>query len=487
MYREGSVSVKNKELVEIVLEVRENKVKNFERLYKEIWKTVYYMALKIMKNSEEAEDVSQEIIIYIYDHIEDVRSAEAFNQWMNRVIMGTCYRFLNKNMKEKDHMSLEEKEYDVEDDDKANLPETFLELKETRQFIINIIDNLPQKQREVILLYYYEQLTAPEIAKVLDCSLTAVRDRLFNGKKNIRNRIEKQQKKKGETIYSLGGLTFLTSLLQRDVSEMNAEVQKASIWQGVYEHIQRTSGMNTDNLNPMKKSKQSIFIISIATFILIGSMSGFSIYKYVQRKNQTEMMSNLYRVDNRIPNHLQLESENNKNTQPETKGVVETQGDTKEEKESEPLETLKPEDTQEPAMEKKKESATESTQPFNQEDMVALEENNIQEEELEEPYEFVIEPLDETTKEEEENRLPQIYIDHQILYYECNTQLTIEQVFSDGNVRAFDELGNQLEVTVSGWDQLEVEVPGAYGIYLEAIDHQGNHAVIRTLLIRIKE
>ena len=130
--------MKNKELAELMKYVLQDKEKHFEKLFHEIADTVYYMALKILKNTTEAEDAAQDAIVYIYDHLEDVKSPNAFNRWMNRVVFGICHRYIERGVANK-NISLDESYLEVSVAEEDH-PEEIVERKSKAEIMLSLVD-----------------------------------------------------------------------------------------------------------------------------------------------------------------------------------------------------------------------------------------------------------------------------------------------------------------------------------------------------------
>jgi RNA polymerase sigma factor, sigma-70 family len=219
----------NQDLAKIVRQVQKDKGKYFEKLFSEIYRTIYYLSFKVLNSEIEAQDVSQEIILCIYNHIEELKVPEGFNNWMNRIIYSRCANRLKQlsNRREEDYKEVGSNENERISDD---TPERMIQTKEKNQFVLDIIGELPVKQREVILLYYYQQLSTPEIAGVLSCSIPSVQNRLHKAKKSIRNRIEKSKKYTTQQLFGVGGIPLLLRLLTNEANMIANEEIKAQLW-----------------------------------------------------------------------------------------------------------------------------------------------------------------------------------------------------------------------------------------------------------------
>ena len=219
----------NQELAKIVKRVKGNKKKHFEDLFNEIYRTVYYLSLKFLDDNEaEAQDVSQDILVYIYNHIEELKLPEGFNNWMNRIIYNQCKnraRTLSRRREDYKEEKGRKEEQIFEDN-----PEKVIQTKERKNFVLELIDDLPMKQKEVILLYYYQQLTTPEIAEILSCSLPSIQNRLHNAKKSIRERVNKSKEYTPEQLFTIGGVPLLWMFISQEAQTIATGTIKGRLW-----------------------------------------------------------------------------------------------------------------------------------------------------------------------------------------------------------------------------------------------------------------
>jgi len=219
----------NKDLAKIVKQVKSNKEKYFEKLFNEIYRTIYYLSFKFLNNETEAQDVSQDIIVYIYHHIEELKVPEGFNRWMNRIIYSKCKNHIRtlSNRREDDYERVPKVS---EEQTLMENPEKVVQTKERNQFILEIINDLPMKQQEVVLLYYYQQLTAPEIADVLSCSLPSVQNRLYKAKKAIESKVKKATKDSTQQFFAIGIMPILVQVLAKEANQIIAGDVQGAMW-----------------------------------------------------------------------------------------------------------------------------------------------------------------------------------------------------------------------------------------------------------------
>lgn len=138
-------------------------------------KSMYSLAFSVVKNEADAAEIISESIFRAYKKIDTLKNEKAFKSWMLRIVHNTAVEFIRKNSK---IVSLDEIEMVGEDEDNENRLLTNLSLREA-------VESLKQPYRAVVVLYYYEDFSIAEIAKITDTSMVTVKQRLFRARKQL--------------------------------------------------------------------------------------------------------------------------------------------------------------------------------------------------------------------------------------------------------------------------------------------------------------
>lgn len=146
----------------------------FDTAYQTYGPALFRFCLMQMKNPADAEDVLQEVFIKLLYRAPAFRSPEHMRRWLFQVALNQC-RDEWKRSRRKD-VPLE-----------TVLP---LALPTAEQELLREVLSLPEKQRTVIHLYYYENCSVQEIAKLLGVTVSAVKMRLKRGRDALKNRLE---------------------------------------------------------------------------------------------------------------------------------------------------------------------------------------------------------------------------------------------------------------------------------------------------------
>ena len=191
-------------IIEAVKACQQGDEKAFETLYTEFSKSAYFLALKLMKNPQSAEDVTQEVFVKVFQKIGELKDPQAFPAWFKRIAVNQCTYTLKKNnalpiAETEEAANLEF----VEETSENLIPDKSLENAETARLIVEIVDKLPAEQSVCIYYYYYQQMSVAEIAENLEVSENTVKTRLVLARKKIGKAVEKLEEKEGVKLYSI--------------------------------------------------------------------------------------------------------------------------------------------------------------------------------------------------------------------------------------------------------------------------------------------
>lgn len=154
--------------------------KQFYEKYELYAQMIYNIAYSYLKNVNYSEDVVQEVFLkYLNNHYK-LASLDHEKYWLIRVTINESKNVLKSSWNTKVSV-IEENSYPYQDD-----------LSEEKRFF-EMIYNLPDKYKTVIILYYYENLSIKEIAEVLNFSEAAVKKRLERARNILKEEEEKNE------------------------------------------------------------------------------------------------------------------------------------------------------------------------------------------------------------------------------------------------------------------------------------------------------
>lgn len=170
---------------------KKEEVHSYKILFEMYKSKVYRIAYYIVKNEQDAKDILQEAFTIAYIKKDTLRDLSKFESWICTIACNLAKDKYNKRKKEiltDDYEKVIPLSIETEF---VEIPEDFLEKKELKSKIREHINNLDSHYREVIVNYYYLELTYEEISKVLSISVGTVKSRIFRAKNIIKDYILK--------------------------------------------------------------------------------------------------------------------------------------------------------------------------------------------------------------------------------------------------------------------------------------------------------
>ncbi len=156
---------------------QKDRAKAFDRLVTKYMKLLFYHAYHMVKDYEEAKDMSQEVLLKAFEQPHFFTESESIKGWLIRVLSNQCIDHLrSQTVKGKYQNQSEMKEHLLSPQDHF--------MNDENKEILNIgIDKLPPIYKNVIILKYYHDLSYSEIAEILQCEMGTVMSRLSRAKK----------------------------------------------------------------------------------------------------------------------------------------------------------------------------------------------------------------------------------------------------------------------------------------------------------------
>ena len=161
----------------------------FEELVARHRDKLYARAFSMMRNEEEAIDLSQEAWVKGWQRLNQFQGESSFGTWMTRITINLCLDQLRKQKRQRSESieAMDEESGGVERQMPVVTinPTAGLERAELRQRIDKALSQLSHEHRTVIVLHEFEELEYKEIAKVMGCSIGTVMSRLFYARRKM--------------------------------------------------------------------------------------------------------------------------------------------------------------------------------------------------------------------------------------------------------------------------------------------------------------
>lgn len=144
---------------------------------------VYTLAIRMLQNREEAEEVAQDTFIKIYKSLNSFKGNSKISTWIYKVTYNTCLDRIKKNKRQMNVVAIDEfTEHQVKTIENAL---DALEKKEYQQAIQECLQKLSSEDSFLLTLYYFEDLSLEEISKIVNIEANTVKVKLFRCRKKL--------------------------------------------------------------------------------------------------------------------------------------------------------------------------------------------------------------------------------------------------------------------------------------------------------------
>lgn len=174
---------------QLVRTIRSGDADAFETLVRRKTSKVYALCYRIIGNSEDAKDISQLVFLKLWENLEKYDPAYAFDTWLYRMVTNVAIDFM-RNKQSRDNavnsnLRLVKTAADAEQG-------VIVQRKEVETVFNEIATVLSPKQKTIFVMNQMEDLPSAEIAKILGCRESTVRNHLFNARKLMQQQLQKR-------------------------------------------------------------------------------------------------------------------------------------------------------------------------------------------------------------------------------------------------------------------------------------------------------
>ena len=191
----------------------------FEELYRMTCRSVYFTCLGLLKDEQEAQDITQDVYLTVFEQLGTLEDAGKFKPWLYRIAANKSI----KRLKKKQPSLLDDEQLEnLETEDNENfLPEEYALNADKRKLVLEITRKVcTDIQYQTILLYYFNELSVAEIAEIMECLEGTVKNRLSVARSKIKEGVLQYEKKSGDKLHSFAAIPFLTTLFTAQMQDL---------------------------------------------------------------------------------------------------------------------------------------------------------------------------------------------------------------------------------------------------------------------------
>jgi RNA polymerase sigma factor (sigma-70 family) len=181
--------------LDLIQQLREGDEQAFKSLVTNYQDLVFNTALGIVQNSEDAEDVAQEVFIQVYRSIDQFKGDARLSTWIYRITTTKALDHIRSRKRKKRFAFITSlfgpNDELIHEPVDFQHPGVALDRKEQAALLFQMIAQLPENQKVAFTLHKTEELSYQEIADVMQLSVSAVESLLFRARQNLRKLLEK--------------------------------------------------------------------------------------------------------------------------------------------------------------------------------------------------------------------------------------------------------------------------------------------------------
>ena len=221
-------------------------------IYEQTSDAIYRVLKVLIKNDEDTvQDLLQDTYVKAFTRLDQLQDESKLLPWLKTIANNSAKDWLkkckpvlftamagNEGNEETEALSFEE---NIEADRIDENPELAMDEKEVRCLVMEILNQLPEDQRVVLGMFYYEDMSVKEIASILEVSDNTVKSRLNYGRKKVKELVLDLEKK-GTKLYNVAPFAFFVYLLYRLGKSTSVEATELDTLQtALHTALQRTA------------------------------------------------------------------------------------------------------------------------------------------------------------------------------------------------------------------------------------------------------
>lgn len=168
---------------DLIRRVTEGDSSAFSEIYYEHYDRIYDLVLGYVKDSGDAEDLTQEIFTKVWLHIGKFRGDSELHTWMYRIAVNHCKNWLNK--KRLPGQLYDDVDFETEDTIDISTPEACMEAVQAQDMFSEVIDNLPSHLHECFYKRHILKMPYTQISEEVGCAVGTAKSRVHAARKIV--------------------------------------------------------------------------------------------------------------------------------------------------------------------------------------------------------------------------------------------------------------------------------------------------------------
>ena len=174
---------------ELVRTIRDGNADAFEQLVRRKTSKVYSLCCRIIGNSEDAKDIAQLVFIKLWENLDRYDATYAFDTWLYRITTNVAIDFIRNRQSRENAVNSNLRLVKTSADAEQGV---IIQRKEIENVFQAVSSVLSPKQKTIFVMREMDDLPSAEIARILGCRESTVRNHLFNARKLMQQQLKKR-------------------------------------------------------------------------------------------------------------------------------------------------------------------------------------------------------------------------------------------------------------------------------------------------------
>jgi RNA polymerase sigma-70 factor (ECF subfamily) len=179
---------------DLIIRAQNGNVSAFEELIYNYDKKVLALAMKYVKNEDDAKDIYQDVFIRVYKGLKKFQFNSEFSTWLYRIVVNVCLTHKTRSSR-REFVSIDQDNEDenmsrgIEIEDYQSVPDRAVTSIEISEHINKALETLSPRQKMIFILKHYEGYKLKEIAEMLRCGEGTIKKYLFDAVRKMRTQL----------------------------------------------------------------------------------------------------------------------------------------------------------------------------------------------------------------------------------------------------------------------------------------------------------
>ncbi|MEY4330119.1 MAG: polymerase sigma factor CnrH [Bacteroidota bacterium] len=172
----------------------QSQLDDLEKIYKAHHKWVFNLALNYVWNNQDAEEITQDVFIKVYERLDKFRGESHLKTWIYRITVNTALDLIKSQKRDKRGGGITFFQLDNLSPQRSFLhPGVLAEHHDEVAILMQLIDQLPKKQKEVLILCKIQGFSIQEASEMMQLAPKTVEGLVSSAKKNLFEKIQKEE------------------------------------------------------------------------------------------------------------------------------------------------------------------------------------------------------------------------------------------------------------------------------------------------------